>query len=231
MIVSNIGSFAEYPDSVCLKVPVDATEEDTLFEYLNLLVERPDLRQTLGDSARAWVERECNWDSVAERTPAFCKPWPPAADVPLTRAAAAGAASSPAPELPPPVIVEPEYVLGWAEDADARAYVSTHITRLAKTLSITPPGSPDARILEMGSYLQITPALKTKLGYGEVRGCYYGTLGEVDRKSIQSEDGDTFECEVDLFDAEKDTFPYEDAYFDTILCCELIEHLPPIRCT
>jgi SAM-dependent methyltransferase len=78
----------------------------------------------------------------------------------------------------------------------------------------------------MGSYLQITPALKTKLGYGEVRGCYYGPLGEVDRKSIQSEDGDTFECEVDLFDAEKDTFPYEDAYFDTILCCELIEHLP-----
>jgi SAM-dependent methyltransferase len=31
---------------------------------------------------------------------------------------------------------------------------------------------------------------------------------------------------VDLFDAEKDPFPYPDAHFDTVLCCELIEHLP-----
>ena len=59
----------------------------------------------------------------------------------------------------------------------------------------------------MGSYLQITPALKTKLGYGEVRGCYYGELGHTDRKSVQSDNGETFECEVDLFDAEKDRFP------------------------
>ena len=36
---------------------------------------------------------------------------------------------------------------------------------------------PCDRILEMGAYLQITPALHTKLGYGEVRGCYYGKLG------------------------------------------------------
>ena len=84
VIVSNIGSFAEYPDSVCLKVPVDATEEDTLFEYLNLLVERPDLRQTLGDSARAWVERECNWDSVAERYTDFLQAVATGADLPLT---------------------------------------------------------------------------------------------------------------------------------------------------
>src|SRR5205823_3782921 len=41
-----------------------------------------------------------------------------------------------------------------------------------------------------------------------------------------SMDGETFECEVDLFDAEKDRFPYEDDYFTTVLCGELIEHLP-----
>jgi SAM-dependent methyltransferase len=29
-----------------------------------------------------------------------------------------------------------------------------------------------------------------------------------------------------LFDAEKDRFPYEDEYFNTVLCCELLEHLP-----
>ncbi|HYP06235.1 MAG TPA: glycosyltransferase [Bryobacteraceae bacterium] len=227
VIVSNIGSFAEYPDTICLKVPVDATEEDTLFEYLNLLVERPDLRQTLGDNARAWVERECNWNSVAERYARFLQAISAGVEWPLAKVAAASTTTSvePAPQRQA-IVVEPEYVLGWAENAEARSYVNTHITRLAKTLAITPAGASDKRILEMGSYLQITPALKTKLGYGEVRGCYYGPAGQVDRKAIQSENGEVFECDVDLFDAEKDPFPYPDEYFDTILCCELIEHLP-----
>jgi SAM-dependent methyltransferase len=74
--------------------------------------------------------------------------------------------------------------------------------------------------------MQITPALKTRLGYGEVRGCYYGPLGTTERKIIESEDGEIFECEVDLFDAERDAFPYPCEHFDTVLCCELIEHLP-----
>ncbi|MEO7142939.1 MAG: glycosyltransferase, partial [Bryobacteraceae bacterium] len=41
VIVSDIGSFREYPDGVCLKAPVDQSEEDTLFEFLNRLVSRP----------------------------------------------------------------------------------------------------------------------------------------------------------------------------------------------
>ncbi len=28
-----------------------------------------------------------------------------------------------------------------------------------------------------------------------------------------------------MFDAEKDRFPYDDGYFSTVLCCELVEHL------
>jgi SAM-dependent methyltransferase len=77
----------------------------------------------------------------------------------------------------------------------------------------------------MGAYLQITPALATRLGYGEVRGCYYGKLGRVDHKSVTSSQGERFECAVDHFDAEKDAFPYPDAHFSTVLCCELVEHL------
>ena len=40
VMVSEIGSFAEFPDDVCLKVPVGHGEEDLIFEYLNLLVSR-----------------------------------------------------------------------------------------------------------------------------------------------------------------------------------------------
>src|SRR5579885_1259680 len=71
VVVSDVGSFREYPDEICLKDPVDATEEDYLYEYLNLLVSRPDVARGLGARARQWVERECNWESVARRYAEF----------------------------------------------------------------------------------------------------------------------------------------------------------------
>jgi glycosyltransferase involved in cell wall biosynthesis/SAM-dependent methyltransferase len=219
VLVSEVGSFQEFADDVCLKVPPDAGEEDLIFEYLNLLVSRPDLAQELGRRAKDYVARECNWDSVAHRYARFLE------DVATGRKAeeaVAAAAPEPAPEPLPEV---PEYLTGWAGSDDSRQYLDTHRTRLARTLEITPRGGPCDRILEMGAYLQITPALKTKLGYGEVRGCYYGMLGRVDRRTVTSESGEVFECSIDHFNAEKDRFPYPDGHYTTVLCCELLEHL------
>src|ERR1700689_1710679 len=71
VVVSDVGSFREYPDEICLKAPVDGTEEDHLFEYMNLLVARPEIAHALGARARQWVERECNWDLVAQRYVCF----------------------------------------------------------------------------------------------------------------------------------------------------------------
>lgn len=118
------------------------------------------------------------------------------------------------------------YILSWCSSTpDARAYAETHLGRFVRTLELTPPGAPDRSILEMGAYMQITPALKTKLGYGEVTGCYLGPLGQHDLKQATSTFGETFSCRIDLFDAEADVHPYPDAAFDTVLCCELFEHL------
>jgi glycosyltransferase involved in cell wall biosynthesis/SAM-dependent methyltransferase len=214
VIVSDVGSFREYPDEICLKTPVDESEEDHLFEYLNLLVSRPEIAQALGARARQWVERECNWDLVARRYACFLggKQWP-------------------SPNVEPPassVAVPIEYIAQWTPaDHGAREYLHTHQTRLEKTLAITPPPeNVSDRVLEMGAYLQITPALKSKLGYGEVRGCYYGGAGETSHRQIASETGETFACEIDLFNAELDPFPYLNEHFKTVLCCELLEHLP-----
>jgi glycosyltransferase involved in cell wall biosynthesis/SAM-dependent methyltransferase len=220
VMVSEIGSFAEFPDDVCLKVPVGAAEEDLIFEYLNLLVSRPEVARGLGANAREYVARECNWNSVAEQYVQFLesvvcgRKW-----VDRDSAVPMQAKVVLAPE--PPSI---ESLRGWAASPEALGYVNTHQTRLVKTLAITPPGTAADRILEMGAYLQITPALRD-LGYGEIRGCYYGPLGTTDRRSVTSASGETFECDIDLFDAEKDPFPYPDAHFSTVLCGELIEHL------
>jgi len=238
VLVSDVGSFSELPDDICLKVPVDSTEEDLLFEYLSTLVSRPDLRLELGERAQRWVELECNWSSVAERYVAFLEAVVNGRDLDSASSGESLPTNDRFPRgareqaLAPEEIVEnehppiePEYIHSWAAEPEARKYVETHSTRLAKTLEITPAGGPDDRILEMGAYLQITPALHTRLGYGEVRACYYGQLGTVEHRRVQSVSGEEFECDVELFDAEKDRFPYDDEYFSTVLCCELIEHL------
>jgi glycosyltransferase involved in cell wall biosynthesis/SAM-dependent methyltransferase len=216
VLVSEIGSFAEFPEDLCVKIPVGAGEEDLIFEYLNLLLSRPEVAREMGARAKRYVAEECNWRSVAGWYAEFVE------------AVAAGRewsreVAEPAPPAEAPAKLE--YLEAWAENDDSRRYLETHQTRLVKTLEITPPGGPCDRILEMGAYLQITPALKTKLGYGEVRGCYYGKLGRVDHRIVESADGEQFACTIDHFDAEKDPFPYPDGHFTTVVCGELIEHL------
>lgn len=233
VLVSDVGSFAEFPNDVCLKVPVGSGEEDLIFEYLNLLVSRPEVAAEMGRRAREYVARECNWAVVAHRYAEFLeavaegREWnPPARAETLAEQAPALPPATPAsaaePEAPDALA---EYLRGWALNHAALGYLETHRTRLVKTLAMTPPGGPADRILEMGAYLQITPALRTRLGYGEVRGCYYGEAGRVDRREVVSSTGERFCCEIDHFDAEKDPFPYPDSHFATVLCCELIEHL------
>ena len=218
VVVSDVGSFSELPDDICLKVPVGPEEEDMIFEYLNVLVSRPDLAQAMGQRAINWVERECDWSSVADRYIAF-----------LNQLQGQVHRLKPAtPEVPEPPSfvepVEPEAVTSWV-GREATEYATQHTSRFIHTLEMTPAGDRSKAVLEMGAYMQITPALKYKLCYGAVRGCYFGRLGRTDRKLIVSENGETFECEIDHFDAERDIFPYADESFDTVLCCELIEHL------
>jgi SAM-dependent methyltransferase len=110
-------------------------------------------------------------------------------------------------------------------EGDVRAYFLKHLPRLARTLTLVPrPRTDTSSILELGCYMQITPFLKQWRGYKNVRGAYYGPLGRTDQR-MASVAGQQFEVPVDLFDAERDRYPYDDGRFETVLACELIEHL------
>ena len=237
VIVSDVGSFSELSDEICLKVPPGSGEEDLIFEYLNLLVAKPELALAMGSRARDWVAKECNWGVVAEQYVEFMRDPMAFSARPASRSAVVeqiavdqGAVESKPPAPPSPEVakiaapIPPEAITTWVSP-EGRDYADTHKSRFVHTLEITPPGDASQSVLEMGAYMQITAPLKFQLGYGNVRGCYYGTLGRVDHKTITSESGEVFECDIDLFDAEKDIYPYADASFDTVLCCELIEHL------
>ncbi len=115
-----------------------------------------------------------------------------------------------------------ERILPRSEESGA--YLAEHRDRLARTLELTPPAQSSGRALELGCYMQITPLLERMRGYREVRGAYFGLLGEREWKTIEL-DRRPFSCRIDHFDAERDVFPYEDGSFELVLVCELIEHM------
>ena len=76
------------------------------------------------------------------------------------------------------------YLRRWVHpDSDGAEYFHTHSHRLVETIQRVPSGGAEDRILEMGCYLQITPALRNLLGYGEVRGAHLGISGTEKRST------------------------------------------------
>jgi len=66
VVVSDIGWFAELPDAVSLKVPVDEHEADTLHAALELLARDEGARKAMGAAAAELVRREHDVEHVAE---------------------------------------------------------------------------------------------------------------------------------------------------------------------
>jgi len=67
LIVSDVGWFAELPDEVALKVPVDEHEVETLGAALELLATRSDVRRTMGGAAARLARGQHDVDRVAEQ--------------------------------------------------------------------------------------------------------------------------------------------------------------------
>ena len=67
IIVSDVGTFADYPDDTCVKVAVNAAETEYLYHGLSLLAQRPDLRAQLGDNARRYVQQHHSLDEVGNQ--------------------------------------------------------------------------------------------------------------------------------------------------------------------
>ncbi len=109
------------------------------------------------------------------------------------------------------------------DDPAARAYFEKHLPRLKRTLSLVPQPTGFRRALELGCYMQMTPVLQFHCGFSQVRGADYGA-GDIEHKAVQY--GETrFELDVDLFDAERDAWPYPADHFELVLACEILEHM------
>jgi hypothetical protein len=66
VVVSDVGWFAELPDEVALKVPVDGSETDTLYAALELLARDDGARRTMAAAALELVRGEHDLGRVAD---------------------------------------------------------------------------------------------------------------------------------------------------------------------
>jgi SAM-dependent methyltransferase len=226
VVVSDIGSVRELPDDICLKIPRDRFETEVIKESLKWLLSNPEEAAALGARARQWIAGECTWANIARRYVTFLEAnkTKPGVKVISNGAQSSALAKSVSATLSESSIRS--YVSRWiVPDSPAGGYFGIHAIRLIRTLQLIPRGDSSSRILELGCYMQITPALRGLLEYGEVRGGYMGSAGGWHRSSVSSIDGEEFNCTIDLFNCEVDRYPYPDESFDTVICCELLEHL------
>jgi glycosyltransferase involved in cell wall biosynthesis/SAM-dependent methyltransferase len=225
VVVSDIGAMRELPGDVCLRIPRDRYETAVLEESVAWLLEHREEAESLGEQARQWVAAECSWEKAARKYLDFLEAEGHTGGVAKSNEDLSAAASAPSPAPLSDAAIR-AYVARWIDPASpAGGYFHIHSVRLIRTLQLVPRGDRSSRILELGCYMQITPALRGLLGYGEVRGGYMGSAGSWHRSSVSSTDGEEFSCTIDLFNCEVDRYPYPDESFDAVLCCELLEHL------
>ncbi len=121
-----------------------------------------------------------------------------------------------------------DYILSFIDDPAERDYTMRHMRRFVGTLQrIPPPQSSRDRLLELGSLLHLSPAIKKFSGYNEV---YGADFWESDQKIVketvaQKKGSEVHSFELHNFNVERDPFPWPDGHFRVALCCELLEHL------
>jgi GT2 family glycosyltransferase/SAM-dependent methyltransferase len=135
--------------------------------------------------------------------------------------------------MPPPGATDSaaeveEYLRKFLSDSvNERSYFETHVHRYIATLQQLPRGTPAMRLLELGAaFHHLTPALQKFSGYGEVRCTDIWTGAPQETRVIAAQNGgESFSFVVDNFDLQRQPWPYRDAEFDAVLCCEILEHL------
>lgn len=72
ILISDLCESLDLPTTCCIKIPLNETEEDALFQAFKKLYQDPEYRKTLGDNARTYIEDECSIEQAAGKYLEFC---------------------------------------------------------------------------------------------------------------------------------------------------------------
>ena len=108
-------------------------------------------------------------------------------------------------------------------DPKEKQYFEDHEKRFYETLRLVSKVlTPESKVLDIGSYPAVMPALIRKYIGPSVSCC---GLKKESLKVFNPEYGDEFYFHVDACNVEEEALPYADASFDFVLCCEVLEHM------
>ena len=103
-------------------------------------------------------------------------------------------------------------------------YIDQHLKRFVRTLASVPPAPPGGKLLDVAGLANLVPCYQ-RLGYQHV------TVTSADAHSpfvppdLEEKLAGLGDVQVKYFNVEFDKFPFPDEHFDTVLCCEVLEHL------
>ncbi len=72
VLISHLGENLDFPETSCIKIPLDDPEEERLAQAFQTLYQDTAYRKTLGENARAYIEDHHTVEQAAERYLAFC---------------------------------------------------------------------------------------------------------------------------------------------------------------
>ena len=72
-IISNLGENLDFPATVCIKIPLDDTEEEKIFQAFSTLFHNPEQRNSMGAQARKFVMEHHSIQQAADKYLAFCE--------------------------------------------------------------------------------------------------------------------------------------------------------------
>jgi len=230
-VVFDYQSFADYPEDVIVKLPLNTTDAEPLANAVEKLLNDTAYRRGKADAAAMYIGRHHAQDICAEHYSEFImqnapeyKGYQSGTGTVRQTVSHIEECASLLDILTAATMVE-QYI-GWIEDNKSREYALTHQRRWAKTITYIPKASPGMAVLEIGSYQVILPILRHELGFDYVAGTDYDPSGkEIFRKRTMPVRGDNEDYDYFLFNLEADPFPFEDGSFDLVLCCEVIEHM------
>jgi SAM-dependent methyltransferase len=123
-----------------------------------------------------------------------------------------------------------QYAMGFFTEKDEnferkKTYLTKHIKRYIATLNILGKGDHQMKLLDIG-ISEMFMILLHKFTHYRLYGGHYGEYRSNNTVRLRNNEyGDIVEYETIGFNAEKDKFPFEDACFDIVLFCEVLEHL------
>ncbi len=232
VVVTDFGQFGELPDDVCLKVSPGPDEEKELYARLRALAYRPTLRDDLSRRAISWIRERNEISRSAAHYLSF-------ADRVIEQRGKSSHRGRPDPDGYNLAVKESatirldreeaiNYLAGFfTNDPDATGYLHKHGRRIVETVELVPVGDGRQRLLELSSYLQMTPLIQRFGNYAEiaVTNWWQGEPRAKTMRMTSSITGEEMSWLMHNVDVERQRLPFPDAHFDVALCCELIEHL------